>query len=66
MNRDAKRINPNHTAAINRVKGYIRNSNGRGFYDDGYVFKTAVRQLRQEGMNIVYDRIKCSYFVITR
>ena len=33
-------------------------------YGDGYVFKIAVRQLRQEeGMNIIYDKAKHSYFV---
>jgi hypothetical protein len=63
MNRDAKRINPNLTADISRVENCIRNSNGRGFYGDGYVIKKAIQNLRKEGMVIIFDRKKCSYMV---
>jgi len=63
MNKDAKRIDPSHKAAISRIKGYIMDSNGRGFDGDSYPFKEAVRQLRKKGVIITYDREKCSYFL---
>ena len=61
MNRDAKRINPSLRGRIDIVKGYIRNSNGKTFDGDGYIFKQAVRELRKDGMNIVYHRNIWSY-----
>ena len=63
MNKDAKRINPNFTADISRVEGYIRSSNGKGFSGNGYVFKKAIQNLRKKGMVIIYNKEKCSYFV---
>ena len=63
MNKDAKRIDSSFKAEICRIKGYILNSSGRGFDGDGYPFNQAVRQLRKRGVNIVYDRKKCSYFI---
>lgn len=66
MNRDAKRISTSFRSEIERTKSAIRNSNGRGFDGMGYVFKQAVKELREKGMNIVYDKEKCSYFVIEK
>lgn len=63
MNRHSKRINPTFRPDIERVKGYIRDSK-RGFDGDGYVSKTAIAELRKEGMTIKYDRTKYLYFVV--
>lgn len=58
-----KRISPHFTGKIATMKANIKNSNGKGFDGDGYVFKTAIRQLRKEGYNILRDKSVCSYFL---
>lgn len=56
------RISSSLTSRVSIIKGYIRNSHGKGFDGDGYVFKEAIRQLRKEGWAIRYDRKQGLYF----
>ncbi len=61
MNRDSKRINPSLRSRIEIVKSAIRGTNNM-FDGDGYVFKTALKELKHEGLNIVYDRKAAVYY----
>lgn len=63
MNRDAKTISCSQRPDIERVKSYIINSI-RPFDGSGYVFKTALSELRKQGLNIVYIKEKCHYIKI--
>lgn len=63
MNRGAKRISNSLRPKIQILKGYIREST-RGFDGDGYVFKQAIRELKKEGIKIVYDKTKCLYMKV--
>ena len=58
--RGAKRIKPTHRPNIENIKIAIRR-NFRGFDGDGYAFKTAFRELRREGLKIVFDKDACLY-----
>jgi hypothetical protein len=60
MNKDAKNIKVSLRPEIERVKGYIRDAK-RPFDGDGYVFKTALKELRKEGLNITHIKEKCHY-----
>jgi hypothetical protein len=60
MNRFSKRINPLCRPEIDRLKFNIKHSTGY-FDGDGYIFKTAISELRKEGFRIVYNREKCMY-----
>lgn len=63
MNKDAKRINPSLRPQIEKVKGYIRDSL-RPFDGNGYIFKTAISELKKEGLQIKYIKEKCHYIKI--
>lgn len=65
MNRYSKRINPGLRPQIEAVKGYIRDAR-RPFDGEGYVFQTALRECRKEGLMILYDRKHCHYTKIER
>jgi hypothetical protein len=60
MNRDAKRISNSLRPLIERIKGSIRQAT-RPFDGDGYAFKTALKELRQEGMKFKYVAAKAHY-----
>ena len=49
---------------IDRLKYSIKHSI-RPFDGDGYVFKTALAELRKEGIVIKYNRVKCHYTIVT-
>lgn len=63
MNRHAKRISNSLRPQIDNVKGYILEAIDRGSYfdADGYVGKTAIKELRQAGFKIKYYRERGSY-----
>lgn len=65
MNKDAKNISSTLRPEIERVKGYIRDTR-RPFDGNGYVFRTALTELRREGFYIRYDRKQCHYTKIER
>lgn len=65
MNKDAKNIRCTVRPEIERVKGYIRDAS-RPFDGSGYIFRTALRELRREGMIIRYDRNLSHYTKIER
>ena len=48
---------------VENLKVYILDSKGRGFDGDSLI-KVAIRELRQNGHKIIYNREKCSYFLI--
>lgn len=60
MDRDAKRINPSQRPQIEKVKSYIRYA-VRPFDGTGRIFKTAISELRKEGLSIIYIKEKCHY-----
>ena len=68
MNRDAKKINSSSRPDIEKVKSYIRMDDGRGFDGDGYVFKTAVREMKKElepqGQTIKLNRTDWMYHIV--
>lgn len=59
-----KTISSSLRPQIELCKGHILTSGGRWFDADGYVGKTAVRELRQSGTNIEYDPNRQSYRVV--
>ncbi len=61
MNRDSKNISSSVRPQIEMTKGHIRTSAGRWFDCDGYVGKTAIKELRASGVKIEHDRIRGSY-----
>jgi hypothetical protein len=65
MNRFAKTISTSLRPQIDIVKGYILSALDRGVYfdTDGYVGKTAIKELRQAGFKIKYCRKRGSYKV---
>jgi hypothetical protein len=60
MNRDAKTISSSCRPEIERVKSYILDA-VRPFDGDGYIFRTALSELRKEGVKIAYIKNKCHY-----
>jgi len=60
MNRDSKTISNSLRPKISTMKSLIRNST-RPFDGSGYVFKTALSELRKEGLKIQYIKDKCHY-----
>jgi hypothetical protein len=69
VNADAKNISSNCRPQIERVKCCIRNnaySRGNMFSGDGYIFKTAIKEMRKElvgKFNIEYHRGAASYTI---
>lgn len=64
VNMGEKRINPNCRSKIDQMKSNIRCSNGKMLMGDGYIFATAIRELRKSGMNILYHRSTGDYQVV--
>lgn len=62
MNKDAKRISNNLRTQISITKSHILHSKNY-FYGAGYVFKTAIKELRDEGIKIIYNRSKDGYIL---
>jgi hypothetical protein len=60
MNAGAKRINPSGRAKIDTAKNLIRFSTSP--FDGGGFVKTAISELRKEGIEIIYDKNKCRYY----
>ena len=61
MNSDIKRIDPSFRAKIDTMKNrfrFIKNP----FMGDGYPFKQAIKELRKEGVKIIYDKKQCRYY----
>jgi len=50
----------NMRGQIDRLKYNLKHTT-RAFDGDGYVFKTALAELRKEGYVIKYDKNKCHY-----
>jgi hypothetical protein len=63
MNSDSKNIKSSLRPEIERVKGFIRDA-VRPFDGSGYVFKTALSEIRKEGTHILFVREKCHYIKI--
>ena len=62
MNKDAKTISNSLRPQIEKVKSYIRDAK-RPFDGDGYIFKQAVKELRNEGLNIIRQKEQCNYIL---
>lgn len=60
MQRGAKHINPSMRGKIETIKSHIRCS-VRPFDGDGYPFKQAIKELREEGLTITYSKEHCHY-----
>ena len=60
MKSDKKSIKSTLRPEIERVKGLIRDAR-RPFYGSGYVFKTALAEMRSTGLKIQYIPEKCHY-----
>lgn len=56
-----KRINPSLRPQIDTLKNKMRFTSAP-FDGTGTAFKTALKELREEGINIIYDKIKCRYY----
>jgi hypothetical protein len=65
MTSHAKGIDPSLRSRIETVKSRIRTT-ARMFDDDGYVFLTALKELRQEGYVIAYHKTSAVYTVKAR
>jgi len=51
-------------ASIERIKGYIKDC--KEYFDgDGYYFKKALSECRNEGINIVFDKMNLMYKKVT-
>jgi hypothetical protein len=61
MNRGSKRINPSLRPQIDTLKSKIRSSKSP-FDGTGSAFKTALSELRKEGLEIIYDNKMCRYY----
>lgn len=61
MKAGTKRINPSSRPQIDTLKSNMRFTTSP-FDGDGNPFKTAIQELRKEGLNIVYDKAKCRYY----
>lgn len=48
---------------IETIKTYIKNTK-KGFDGDGYVFKKALKELRTEGLKIIYSKKDFMYYKI--
>ncbi|HAS7807793.1 TPA: hypothetical protein I7551_07805 [Vibrio cholerae] len=64
MQRGSKCISTSLRGKIDTIKGYIRETT-RPFDGDGYPFKQALKELRDEGMVITYKRDMCHYVKIS-
>lgn len=60
MNRGAKSIKCTMRPQIENIKCNIRDS-VRPFDGDGYAFKTALKELKADGMHFKYIAEKCHY-----
>lgn len=63
MQRGSKNISSSLRPNIDRIKSYIMSSE-RPFDGDGYVFKTALKELRKLGLNFKYVSEKCHYIKV--
>lgn len=63
MKSGSKTISSSLRPKIDTIKCIIRYSI-RPFDGTGYVFKQAVKELREEGLNIIHQKDKCNYILI--
>jgi len=63
MTRDSKNISNSLRPKIDTIKCMIRYA-VRPFDGTGYIFNQAVKELRLEGLNIVYQKEKCNYILV--
>lgn len=63
MPRHNKRISPHCIAQISVTIGNILSSTERGFFGDGYIFRTALSKVRKLGYIIKYERKTGNYFL---
>ena len=63
MYSDKKTISSSQRPDIERVKGFIRDA-CRPFDGSGYIFKTALSEIRKEGLTVLYIKEKCHYIKI--
>jgi len=61
MNRDSKTIKSNFRGQIGILKNRMRHAT-TPFDGDGYPFKQALKEIRNEGIKINYDRTKYRYY----
>ena len=61
MQQGSKRISPNSRGRILTLKKAFMYSKNP-FDGNGHIFKTAISELRKEGVKIIYDRKKCRYY----
>ena len=61
MPKGNKTICNNSVMRIATLKNNIRNSSNP-FDGTGHIFKEAIKQLRKEGVAIIYDAVKCRYY----
>ncbi len=64
MNKDSKTISNSLRPQIEKVKSYIRDAK-RPFDGEGYIFKQAVKELRNEGLKIIRQKEQCNYILQT-
>lgn len=63
MTRGSKTISNSLRPKIDSIKCMIRYS-VRPFDGTGYIFKQAIKELREEGLNIVHQKEKCNYILV--
>ena len=63
MKAGSKRINPSSRPQIDTLKSKMRFSTNP-FDGTGHVFKQAIKELREEGINIKRDAKMCRYYNI--
>ena len=63
MAKGSKTISNSLRPKIDSIKCMIRYSI-RPFDGTGYIFKTAIKELRNEGLNIKHQKDKCNYILI--
>lgn len=61
MTRNNKSIKSNGRGVIDTLKSNIRHTS-KPFDGSGYYFKTAITELKKEGLEIIYDNDKCRYY----
>lgn len=61
MNKDSKRINSNFRGQIGVLKNRMRHAT-TPFDGTGYPFKQALKEVRNEGIDIIYNKVKCHYY----
>lgn len=61
MTRGSKTISNSLRPKIENVKNMMRFAENP-FDGSGIIFKTALSEIRKEGIEIVYDKTKCRYY----